>query len=284
MNPIPWESRWWLGLDGRPVLTNPALQKMLGYTNEELMRMPFREFTHPEDCARDRGTFQQLLCAEAVTIWKSATSARTARWFGRVSRSASRKRKGGHRVGFAIGLMEDITERRKLEAQFIEAQKMEAIGQLAGGVAHDFNNILAVIMGYSDLMIVKLRPDSPLQKDAQTIRQAAERAAGLTRQLLVFSRKQTVQPVVLNLNTVVGDMEKMLARLIDENVELTFAMEPQIGRLKADSGYVGQVLMNLVVNARDAMPNGGKITVQTSNATLDQDYARTHPARFRAIT
>jgi signal transduction histidine kinase len=168
-------------------------------------------------------------------------------------------------------------ERRKLEEELIEAQKMEVIGQLAGGVAHDFNNLLAVIMGYSDLMMGKLEADSPLQKDAQTIRHAAERAAGLTRQLLVFSRKQTVQPVVLDINEVVGDMEKMLGRLIDENVELTFALGPQVGRLKADSGYVGQVLMNLVVNARDAMPNGGKITVETGNATLDQDCAREHP-------
>jgi signal transduction histidine kinase len=177
----------------------------------------------------------------------------------------------------AMQEVEERAERQRLEAQFIEAQKMEVIGQLAGGVAHDFNNILAVIMGYSDLLIVKLRPDSPLQKDAQTIRHAAERAAGLTRQLLVFSRKQTVQPVVLDLNVVVADMEKMLARLIDENVELSFALEPQIGRLKADPGYVGQVLMNLVVNARDAMPNGGKITVETGNVALDGEYARTHP-------
>ena len=168
-------------------------------------------------------------------------------------------------------------ERRKLEAELIEAQKMEVIGKLAGGVAHDFNNLIAVIMGYSDLMMEKLEPDSPLQKDAQTIRHAAERAAGLTRQLLVFSRKQPVQPVVLDINQVVGDMEKMLGRLIDENVELIFTLGPQVGRLKADSGYVGQVLMNLVVNARDAMPNGGKITVETGNATLDQDYARAHP-------
>jgi len=167
-------------------------------------------------------------------------------------------------------------EHRQLAEELIEAQKMEVIGKLAGGVAHDFNNLLAVIMGYSDLMMGKLEADSPLQKDAQTIRHAAERAAGLTRQLLVFSRKQTVQPVVLDINEVVAEMEKMLGRLIDENVELIIALGPQVGRLKADSGYVGQVLMNLVVNARDAMPNGGKITVETGNATLDQDYASAH--------
>ncbi|MGD0413241.1 MAG: ATP-binding protein, partial [Verrucomicrobiota bacterium] len=168
-------------------------------------------------------------------------------------------------------------EHRQLAEELIEAQKMEVIGKLAGGVAHDFNNLLAVIMGYSDLMMGKLEADSPLQKDAQTIRHAAERAAGLTRQLLVFSRKQTVQPVVLDINEVVAEMEKMLGRLIDENVELIIALGPQVGRLKADSGYVGQVLMNLVVNARDAMENGGKITVRTDNVTLDHESARAHP-------
>jgi two-component system cell cycle sensor histidine kinase/response regulator CckA len=131
-------------------------------------------------------------------------------------------------------------------------------------------------MGYSDLIMVKTWPDSPLRKYAEEIRHASERAAGLTRQLLVFSRKQTVQPVVLDLNDVVKDLDKMLRRLIDENIEMTIVPGKQIGRIKADSGYVGQVLMNLVVNARDAMPNGGKLTIATNNVTLDENYARTH--------
>ena len=171
----------------------------------------------------------------------------------------------------------DITRIKKLEAQFIEAQKMEAIGQLAGGVAHDFNNILAVIMGYSDLLLKELGPDDRLRRFTGEIRHASERAAGLTRQLLVFSRKQTVQPVVLDLNNVVQDLDKMLRRLIDENIEMTMVPGKQIGRVKADSGYVGQVLMNLVVNARDAMPNGGQLSIATNNVTLDENYARTHP-------
>jgi two-component system, cell cycle sensor histidine kinase and response regulator CckA len=177
----------------------------------------------------------------------------------------------------AIKEVRERADRGRLEAQFIEAQKMEVVGQLAGGVAHDFNNILAVIMGYSDLLMAKLEENSALQKDAQTIRHAAERAAGLTRQLLVFSRKQTIQAVVLDLNAVVVDMEKMLGRLIDANVELAFYLGRNIGRIKADSGYVGQVLMNLVVNARDAMPNGGKITVETADVTVSQTEARAHP-------
>jgi len=172
--------------------------------------------------------------------------------------------------------VEERDERRRLEAQIIEAQKMEVIGLLASGVAHDFNNILAVIIGYSDLMASDLGPDSPLQKYTEEIRHASERAAGLTRQLLVFCRKQTVVPAVLDLNVVVRDLDKMLRRLIDENIEMTIIPAQQIGRVKADSGQVGQVLMNLVVNARDAMPYGGKLTIATNNVELDENYARTH--------
>jgi signal transduction histidine kinase len=173
----------------------------------------------------------------------------------------------------AMQEVEEQAERRRLEAQFIEAQKMEVIGHLASGVAHDFNNILAVIVGYSDLMMQELGPDDPLRKHVEEIQHASERAAGLTRQLLVFSRRQTVQPVVLDLNEVVKDLDKMLRRLIDENIELTTVPGKQTGRVKADFGYVGQVLMNLVVNARDAMPNGGKLTIATNNVTLDENYS-----------
>jgi PAS domain S-box-containing protein len=175
-----------------------------------------------------------------------------------------------------IGTGIDISERKRLEAQLIEAQKMEVIGQLASGVAHDFNNILGVIMGYCDLITAALGPDNSLQTYTEEIRHASERAAGLTRQLLVFSRKQTVQFVVLDLNEVVQDMDKMLRRLVDENIEMTIVPGEQAGRIKADSGYVGQVLMNLVVNARDAMPNGGKLAIAINLVRLDEDYARTH--------
>jgi signal transduction histidine kinase len=177
----------------------------------------------------------------------------------------------------AMQEVEERAECRRLEAQFIEAQKMEVVGQLAGGVAHDFNNILGVIMGYSELTMDRLGPDNALRSNLETIRLAAEHAVGLTRQLLFFSRKQIVQPVVLDLNDVVKDLDKMLQRLIDENIELTIVPGKQTGRIKADSGYVGQVLMNLVVNARDAMPNGGKLTIATNNVALDENYARTHP-------
>jgi two-component system cell cycle sensor histidine kinase/response regulator CckA len=170
-------------------------------------------------------------------------------------------------------LKQGVVEHQRLEGQFIEAQKMETIGQLASGVAHDFNNILAVIMGNNELMRSKLGPDSPLREYAEEIRHASERAAGLTQQLLIFSRKQTVQPVVLDLNDTVKGLDRMLRRLIGENIIMTIIPGKQTGRVKADSGHVGQVLMNLVVNARDAMPNGGKLTIAINNVTLDENYS-----------
>jgi signal transduction histidine kinase len=175
--------------------------------------------------------------------------------------------------------MREVKERaahRRMEAQFIEAQKLLVIGQLASGVAHDFNNIIFIIRGNSDLLTAKLGLENPLQKFTEEIRHATERAGGLTRQLLVFSRKQVVKAVVLDLNEVVHDLEKMLRQLICENIEMTIAREEEIGRVQSDSGYVGQVLMNLVVNARDAMPNGGKLSIATNNVTLDENYARLH--------
>ncbi len=172
--------------------------------------------------------------------------------------------------------LESELRTEQAEGRFIEAQKMGALGHLAGGVAHDFNNILAVIMGYSDLIALDGGPDHPLQKHNEIIRQATDRAVGLTRQLLIFSRKQTVQPVVLDLGDEMKHLEKMLGRLTDESIELTLAPGQQVGRIMADSGYIGQVLMNLVVNARDAMPKGGHINISTSNVTLDETYARTH--------
>jgi len=178
--------------------------------------------------------------------------------------------------GNLMAMIRDITARKKLQAQFIEAQKMEVIGHLASGIAHDFNNILGVIIGYNDMMMPELAPDSLSQKCAGEIRLAAERAAALTRQLLLFSRKQAVQPAVLNLHEVIEGMDKMLRRLIDENVELTIVPDKETGRIKADSGLIGQLLMNLIVNARDAMPNGGKLKIETANITLDEKFSHAH--------
>jgi two-component system, cell cycle sensor histidine kinase and response regulator CckA len=266
-----------VGEDGHPVLTNAALNKMLGYTGEEFSNMHFKDFTHPDDCAKDLALFQELIQGgrESYQMDKRYIRKDGQVVWARISVSLAQER-AGH-AHFAVGMVEDITEKRDLQAQFIEAQKMEVIGHLASGVAHDFNNILAIVMGYSDLMIMKLAPKDELKDYVETIRAAAERAASLTRQLLIFSRKQTVQLVVLDVNEVVKDLDQMLRRLIDENIKLAVLPGTEIGRIKADSGYVGQVVMNLVVNARDAMPNGGQLTIATSNVTLNDLYAHTHP-------
>lgn len=181
------------------------------------------------------------------------------------------------RLGPAVRrAMEEVEERscrRRLETQFIKAQKTDVIGNLAVGIAHDFNNILGVIMGCNERMMTELAPDSPLRKYAEEIQDASERAAGLTRQLLVFSRGQTVCPVVLYLEDVIKDLDIILRRLIDENITLTMSLENRTGPVKADPGYIGQVLMNLVVNARDAMPQGGNLNISTENVTVDDEEA-----------
>jgi len=176
----------------------------------------------------------------------------------------------GPAVSRALREVEERRDKKRLQAQFLEAQKMEVIGQLAAGVAHDFNNVLAVIMGYSDLIETDLGPDHPLQRYTDEIRQAARRATSLTRQLLIFSRKETIQPEMLDLNDVVISMDKLLRRLVDENVELTIECRKGLGQIKADSGYIWQVLMNLVVNARDAMFEGGRLVVQTGAQTITE--------------
>jgi CheY-like chemotaxis protein/two-component sensor histidine kinase len=155
---------------------------------------------------------------------------------------------------------------------------MEAVGQLAGGVAHDFNNLLTVITGYSDLMLRRLDNESPFRSSLEEIKKAGERAASLTRQLLAFSRKQVLQPKVLQLNAIVADVDKMLRRLIGEDIDSLTLLEPSLGRIMADPGQIEQVILNLAVNARDAMPTGGKITIETANIFLNEEYARKHVA------
>ena len=170
----------------------------------------------------------------------------------------------------------DIRERRRVENQLRQAQKMEAVGRLAGGVAHDFNNLLTVINGYGDLLLDSLQKSDPARAKLEQMRRAGERAAELTQQLLAFSRKQIVQPRALDLNSLVADSEKMFGRLIGEDIQLTTSLSPSLGQILADPGQIHQVLMNLLVNARDAMPNGGKLIIETANVDLDADFAARH--------
>jgi len=176
-----------------------------------------------------------------------------------------------------FGISTDITERKRLEQQLLQSQRMEAVGRLAGGVAHDFNNLLTVIIGESELMLASLAPNDPLRAQIEAIDSSAQRAADLTRQLLAFSRKQVLQPKVLDLNTIVTDLGKMLRRLIGEDVELINRLSSNLGRVKADPGQIEQIIVNLAINARDAMPRGGTLTIETNNTKLDDQYASQHP-------
>ncbi len=177
-----------------------------------------------------------------------------------------------------LGLAEDVTERRLLEAQLRQAQKMEAVGRLAGGIAHDFNNLLTVVLGHSDLLLKRAGGDPSLGRGVEEIKKASERAASLTRQLLAFGRRQVLQPKVLDLAAVVANVQSMLHRLIGEDVALVTVASPGLGRVRADPGQIDQVLVNLAVNARDAMPLGGTLTIETSNADLDAEYVERHLA------
>ncbi len=261
---------------GHFLRVNPALQKMLGYElTEELHRRDLATeiFRHPGEYQR----FTELLNgAEQINDvemeWK------------RQDGTPITVRCSGHRVddessasAYFEVFAEDVTERRVLEKQLRMAQKMEAIGQLSGGIAHDFNNLLGVIIGYSRVLKKSLGSNNALSEHALEIEKAGERAASLTKQLLAFSRQQVLTPAILNLNTLTSDMEKMLPRLLGEDIEVSLVLAPTLGNVKADQSQIEQVIMNLAVNSRDAMPMGGKLKIETANVELDQAYTRDHP-------
>jgi PAS domain S-box-containing protein len=259
---------------GQLLDVNPALLAMLGYSSApELVGKHLaslyadtQQWFVLADRLRAVAPFNGL-----VVQWmrKNATATEI-----RVSgRAVSEPGKGRSFELFA----EDVTERRALEQQLQQSQKMEAVGRLAGGIAHDFNNLLMVISGYSEFLLDRLGPEPSLRGPAQEIAGAAVRASTLTRQLLAFSRKQMLAPKILDLNSVVTENLKMLTRMIGEDIELVMVPATELGAVRADAGQVEQVIMNLAVNARDAMPSGGKLTIETSNIALDDDQARLHP-------
>ncbi len=262
-------------LDGRFVEVNPALVTMLGYSSErELLSVPvFALYADPRD---RRILVQRFIKAEHV----SGVEVEWRRKDGTpiVVRLNGRWVSGdGLPEGFEM-IVEDVSGERALEDQLHQAQKMDAIGRLAGGVAHDFNNLLTAILGYTDLLLEQLGSDDPRRRDASEIHKAAERAASLTRQLLAFSRKQVLQPRPVNLGAITANLEPMLRRLINENIELTIEAREGRARVKADPGQIEQVVVNLAVNSRDAMPRGGKLKIATGTVELDAASARTHAA------
>jgi len=190
--------------------------------------------------------------------------------------SASPLQKENGEISLVVETMRDITELTHLKALFLQAQKMEAVGRLAGGMAHDFNNLMNVVIGYSEMLLHKSSSDAPGRQALESILDAGERAATLTRQLLAFSRRQIIEPKILDMNAVLTDMDRILRRIIGEDIELISKSAPGIGRVRADLGMIEQVVMNLAVNARDAMPNGGKLTIETANVEFDEQYVHGH--------
>ncbi len=277
-----------LDLDGRVVTSNRALEQMLGYTKDELANLTAAELTHPDDRDRELEFFGELAEGkrEEYRLEKRCLAKGGEVVWGH--HTVSLVRDGFTRPKFAIAMLEDITprkeaeeERLRLESQLRQAQKMEAVGQLAGGVAHDFNNLLTAIRGYSEFALNRLgEGDTSIRKDIEEIAKSADRASSLTSQLLAFSRKQLLQPRVLHLNEVVSEVEKMLRRLIGEDIEVVTAFGRSLGRVKADPGQIEQVLVNLVVNARDAMPDGGRLTIETRNVDIDDEYASAHEGLY----
>ena len=266
------------------LFVNQRYVEMFGYDEpEEIVGKPASLIAHPDEINRMEDIMLRRQKGESVP---SRYELRAIRKDGEpidIEISATRTIYRGEVVSLAY--VRDITERKraekereKLQEQVRQSQKMEAVGVLAGGVAHDFNNLLSVINGYSELLLGDVAPDDPRRSDLEQIRQAGQRAASLTSQLLAFSRKQILHPIALNLNDAIAEMSTMLRRLIGEDIDLVFTTRPALGLVHADEGQIQQIIMNLVVNARDAMPQGGKLTIETANVNLDEGYVRKHAA------
>ena len=271
--------------DLRFVVFNKAGEDLLGCDRKDLLGKSILNLFPPKQAAQFMANDRAVL-AGGVSLDIPEEPIRTAKRGERLLHTRMICIRGADGVTkYLLGISEDITERKqaeaereKLEEQFRLSQKMEAIGSLAGGVAHDFNNLLSVILSYTGFAVQGLQAGDPLKNDLLEVKKAGERAAGLTRQLLAFGRKQVLQPVALSLNQSAAGVEKMLRRILGEDIELVQTLAPDLGLTLADPGQIEQVLMNLVVNARDAMPEGGKLTIETSNVEVDEDYTAAHVA------
>ncbi|HXB71186.1 MAG TPA: PAS domain S-box protein [Candidatus Acidoferrales bacterium] len=268
-----------IGVDraGCIVLANRRTEEMFGYKPEELMGNGM-ELLLPESLrsahAHERDGYFARPHVRPMGIGMDLVGRRRdgSEFPVEVSLSYIETREGT----FAIAFVSDIGQRKRLEEQLMQAQKMEAIGLLAGGVAHDFNNMLTVISGYNRMILDELSALDPLRGYSEEIQQASDRAAAITSQLLTFSRRQVTKPRFLNVNELIGQTEKMLRRLIGDEIELVLNLDPEIGNIKADPHHIEQAIVNLALNSRDAMPSGGRIHIETRNTNLDDNYVRTH--------
>ncbi len=262
---------------GRFVSANAALARILGYSStQELLSLEMARDVYADADERRRlveqDTYTNQVYEELEATWKKKDGTRI-----RVQLSVRASRNQDGQVEFYEAFVRDITNQRQLEAQLAQAQKMEAIGRLAGGVAHDFNNLLTVILSYSELLLEDLPAGSSDRDDVTQIRKAAQGASELTGQLLAFSRQQVLQPKVVDLNAAVSGMERLLTRVLPEDIKLRCTTASDTGTIRVDPGQLEQVIMNLAVNARDAMPTGGLLTIETANVDLDAAYLQAHP-------
>jgi PAS domain S-box-containing protein len=273
-----------INTDGRIIESNQALQKMLGYRGEELYNKVLNELAHPEDATQGLEHHKQLVAGEKdhYQIEKRYLRKNGEVVWGRLKVSLSSGLRGSS--PYTIHMIEDITGWKQLEMQFLQSQKMETVGQLAGGIAHDLNNLFTILSGYSQLSLLEINEDHPLRGNLEEIRRTTERAAQLTHQLLAISRRQVLDMRVVDLNQLLQGLEKMLRRIIGEDIELILDLKTDLGKVKIDPGQTEQMILNLVVNARDAMPNGGKLIIETHHVELDEAYARSHfnviPGRY----
>jgi PAS domain S-box-containing protein len=263
---------------------NDRLCRMLGYSREELLRKTWAELTYPDDLAADIEQFDRLLAGaiNEYTLEKRFVRRDGTIIFTDLSVGCVRNARG--RVDYVLALLEDITERKeaagereKLQEQLIQAQKLESIGRLAGGVAHDFNNMLTAILGHVELSMRLCTPEGPIYTSLKVIEESALRSAGLVRQLLAFARRQTVAPRVLDVNDTTASMLKMLQRLIGESISLVWLPQMGLWPVRVDPSQIDQLLVNLCINARDAIPGVGRVTIETGNKVLDETYCAVHP-------
>ena len=267
--------------EGMIKFSNPKMSEISGYSQEELSSKSFTEFIHPDD--RQMVVENHLKRLQGIELphiydFRILDKEGNIKW---LEINAALINWDGKPV--TLNFLTDITERKRaeeemnaLQEQFRHSQKMEAIGRLAGGIAHDFNNLLTVIKGYSQLSLHELKEENPLKGNLEEIKKASEKASDLTRQLLSFSRTQMMEMRVIDLNTILRNLDKMLRRIVGEDVELITFLADDLGRVKADPGQIDQIIMNLAVNAKDAMPSGGKLAIETANVELDETYARSH--------